>query len=213
MTAQPLAFKSTEIWHPLSACRDRSSCLERHGSELGAEQLRNSARPALGKPHPTLTQTRISRSGLEPIHNPAKLVSQASPSPTVRAPLEERIAQVPSGDWEKRTRASALRSRNKILAMPGTGRVRTASVRRVAQLCAAGRSPDRVSWEWQVGACMRGTKTPQSGPQPGMCHLPHCGRANRMDGGNGQVPGSFLNSPLRSSDLESCAVALPRVVN
>lgn len=45
-----------------------------------------------------------------------------------------------------------------------------------------------------------------------MAHLPYYGRGK---GGMGirQVPGLFLNSPLRSRGLENSAVACPKVVN
>lgn len=43
-------------------------------------------------------------------------------------------------------------------------------------------------------------------------HLPYYGRG-REGMGSGQVPGLFLNSPLRSSGLGNSAVACPKVVN
>lgn len=46
----------------------------------------------------------------------------------------------------------------------------------------------------------------------GTAHLPHYGRGRERIGSR-QVPGLFLNSPLRSSGLENSAVACPKVVN
>lgn len=45
-----------------------------------------------------------------------------------------------------------------------------------------------------------------------VARLPYYGR-EREGTGSRQVPGLFLNSPLRSSGLENSAVAWPKLVN